>query len=535
MKSPPNVKTKPLSLLAALAFLAALSGLMPVTRANAQATCECCPLGLPSAPNNLIDFALTWAYPPSVSDSFLTATVFANGAVAPGVYASWCADAQTALLPGIEGFDYFGSVYVSSDPNLNSFLAVDTANTNVLVSPEVWKEVNYLLNHRTGYNYWDVQGAIWHFVGGPAVATPPYPYFNQAAVSQLVSDTVSNAPAWCPQLGDKVAVVVSLTWAVDNQTIIIEKPCPGTTPGIAVSVSCPTDCGLAGFSGSVTNTGNVTLTNVFVLSSQPSNNTLLLGPISLAPGAAAIFAGAYLIPCVTNLTTNTVGVVTTNSVGIITTNLVLVVTTNTVGVVTTNTVGVITTNLVLMVTTNTIAVITTNTVGVITTNLVFVITTNNTVTVTTNTTGTVSSNAVASTFGTISPAGSVGTVTDRFVVGTNFHGLTYSDSDHGYAATKFYSIRPDNAANANFFDTIAPTGGTGTIADRFTLPQYDFDALAYAAPDVGYGPIIFYYLRHDAGGFSTFGTIDRKSTRLNSSHRCISYAVFCLKKKKRHT
>src|SRR5437764_4870426 len=26
---------------------------------------------------------------------------------------------------------------------------------------------------------------------------------------------------------------------------------------------------------------------------------------------------------------------------------------------------------------------------------------------------------------------------------------------------------------------------------------------------------------------------DRKSTRLNSSHRCISYAVFCLKKKTR--
>src|SRR5437762_9927336 len=31
-----------------------------------------------------------------------------------------------------------------------------------------------------------------------------------------------------------------------------------------------------------------------------------------------------------------------------------------------------------------------------------------------------------------------------------------------------------------------------------------------------------------------FGQVeDRKSTRLNSSHRCISYAVFCLKKKKR--
>src|SRR5437764_9652396 len=29
--------------------------------------------------------------------------------------------------------------------------------------------------------------------------------------------------------------------------------------------------------------------------------------------------------------------------------------------------------------------------------------------------------------------------------------------------------------------------------------------------------------------------LDRKSTRLNSSHRCISYAVFCLKKKKKKT
>src|SRR2546426_8135607 len=30
----------------------------------------------------------------------------------------------------------------------------------------------------------------------------------------------------------------------------------------------------------------------------------------------------------------------------------------------------------------------------------------------------------------------------------------------------------------------------------------------------------------------TFGARDRKSTRLNSSHLVISYAVFCLKKKK---
>src|SRR2546430_9128713 len=36
----------------------------------------------------------------------------------------------------------------------------------------------------------------------------------------------------------------------------------------------------------------------------------------------------------------------------------------------------------------------------------------------------------------------------------------------------------------------------------------------------------------NAGGAAIAKTTDRKSTRLNSSHSQISYAVFCLKKKK---
>src|SRR3712207_6852522 len=35
-------------------------------------------------------------------------------------------------------------------------------------------------------------------------------------------------------------------------------------------------------------------------------------------------------------------------------------------------------------------------------------------------------------------------------------------------------------------------------------------------------------------GSAALGRLDRKSTRLNSSHAHISYAVFCLKKKKPH-
>src|SRR5439155_11912375 len=40
-------------------------------------------------------------------------------------------------------------------------------------------------------------------------------------------------------------------------------------------------------------------------------------------------------------------------------------------------------------------------------------------------------------------------------------------------------------------------------------------------------------LRRRLGGRPGPGRTDRKSTRLNSSHVAISYAVFCLKKKKR--
>src|SRR5436309_12436239 len=48
---------------------------------------------------------------------------------------------------------------------------------------------------------------------------------------------------------------------------------------------------------------------------------------------------------------------------------------------------------------------------------------------------------------------------------------------------------------------------------------------------LGKSPNLYEYLT--GKGFVEVGTLDRKSTRLNSSHVKISYAVFCLKKKKR--
>src|SRR2546422_7320268 len=47
------------------------------------------------------------------------------------------------------------------------------------------------------------------------------------------------------------------------------------------------------------------------------------------------------------------------------------------------------------------------------------------------------------------------------------------------------------------------------------------------------GSFIGFWMGFKPGGATPASFIDRKSTRLNSSHGYISYAVFCLKKKKK--
>src|SRR5437763_5573483 len=60
-----------------------------------------------------------------------------------------------------------------------------------------------------------------------------------------------------------------------------------------------------------------------------------------------------------------------------------------------------------------------------------------------------------------------------------------------------------------------------TAAVREILPEFRFEPARTRAPE--------------SKPVSSWVSVplDRKSTRLNSSHRCISYAVFCLKKKKK--
>lgn len=72
-----------------------------------------------------------------------------------------------------------------------------------------------------------------------------------------------------------------------------------TTPGISVTRVCPATTPAAGglyvFTGTVRNTGDINLTNVFVFSSRPNANTPVLGPIELAPGESQDFSGSYTV------------------------------------------------------------------------------------------------------------------------------------------------------------------------------------------------------------------------------------------------
>src|SRR4051794_41602627 len=101
-------------------------------------------------------------------------------------------------------------------------------------------------------------------------------------------------------------------------------------------------------------------------------------------------------------------------------------------------------------------------------------------------------------------------------------------------------IRPPPSSTLFPFTTLFRSSGAhalGVVADRdrrdrLRRPVVDDDDLVLAADR---DPALVAHRATSAGSRSAARTrsssSDRKSTRLNSSHPSISYAVFCLKKK----
>src|SRR5437763_11829281 len=72
---------------------------------------------------------------------------------------------------------------------------------------------------------------------------------------------------------------------------------------------------------------------------------------------------------------------------------------------------------------------------------------------------------------------------------------------------------------------------TSPLFPYTTLFRSGASAKIGLCPGAEYGPAKRWLPERFAGVANAVSNQDRKSTRLNSSHRCISYAVFCLKKK----
>src|SRR5690625_6428131 len=88
--------------------------------------------------------------------------------------------------------------------------------------------------------------------------------------------------------------------------------------------------------------------------------------------------------------------------------------------------------------------------------------------------------------------------------------------------------------SSNYKEEIETKGEEVTIAGR-VMTKRGKGKVGFAHLQDSSGQIQIYVRKDEIGevAYDLFKTIDRKSTRLNSSHVAISYAVFCLKKKKK--
>src|SRR5690242_20853918 len=86
-----------------------------------------------------------------------------------------------------------------------------------------------------------------------------------------------------------------------------------------------------------------------------------------------------------------------------------------------------------------------------------------------------------------------------------------------------------------FFFNDTATTEIYTLSLHDALPIYRVRQLGrdnHIRSRTAHSPMIVIWIHNFSAVLESFEIKDRKSTRLNSSHMSISYAVFCLKKKK---
>src|SRR3954469_4028237 len=164
------------------------------------------------------------------------------------------------------------------------------SNGTITYSGSVSNCGNTLLRDMTVSNF--VNGALVYVSGPVTIAT-----------NQSINFSGSWIPA-NPCAPSTALILVQGTDVTSHSSNVVSSASTTcsiiTTPGIQVTKVCPpTAVGpgqLLTFSGSVSNTGNVTLNNIVVVNDQPAPNTSVFTRATLAPGEVVTFTGSYTVP-----------------------------------------------------------------------------------------------------------------------------------------------------------------------------------------------------------------------------------------------
>ncbi len=239
------------SFVPAWSFLAILLGLFSTLSTFAQAT-NCSLPSLTYQMTNPVCLLVVDGFP----ESFMKATlsnVPAGYDITNGIYPGWCVDYNGLIDPYTI---YKPLLYYSY-----SELPPEIQHPN-------WNRINYLLNHKLG-NAVDVQGAIWHFMGGPVPQNDPIYYPPSALALAMIADTEANGAGFVPGPGEVSAVICEL--GPNLQRNIFEVICPvPTTPQCRFNDFVYND-----LNGNGTNDlGEPGITNVFVTLADCAGNLL---------------------------------------------------------------------------------------------------------------------------------------------------------------------------------------------------------------------------------------------------------------------
>ena len=196
---------------------------------------------------------------------FIDQVTVGDAEVPAGTYVGWCIDVADNIGSGTTS--YASTLLFSScDTNLDAELEALGLNypLSVYVTPQVWDQINYILNHKNGDYFWNVQLAIWSLIGGPIVPAneqPPYPPTDTNEVNALLAAASANASSWDFQCGDVIAVIVAeLTGDASNpvQLTMIEVPFQCPTLSIGAIGSCYTNLASADAAALAATTGTAT-------------------------------------------------------------------------------------------------------------------------------------------------------------------------------------------------------------------------------------------------------------------------------------